>query len=113
MLPALGRVSPSSILIKVVLPAPFGPRKPNATPRGTFRLTPSTAARPPKRFVSPSVSIAAPPALAVAARSTVDRALGFVAIGRERARHVRCAGSARGGRFAVSRPASQGLLKIR
>ena len=47
--------------IIVVLPAPLGPRKPKALPRGTHRSTPSIAARAPKRLVTPCVSIAAGP----------------------------------------------------
>src|SRR5438876_4259571 len=39
----------------VVLPAPFGPRKPNTSPSRTSRSSPSTAASEPKRFVSFSV----------------------------------------------------------
>ena len=35
------------------LPAPFGPRKPKASPRCTSKSTPSTAASPPKRLISP------------------------------------------------------------
>src|SRR5271156_4104786 len=61
MLPALAWVRPSNVRIMVVLPAPFGPRKPNAQPRGTSRSTPSIAARSPKRLVRPRVSIAGDP----------------------------------------------------
>ena len=50
-------VKPTSVRISVVLPAPFGPRKPNATPAGTVRSTLSTAARSPKRFVSAVASM--------------------------------------------------------
>ena len=35
---------PVSIRMVVDLPAPFGPRKPKKQPRGTVRLSPSTAA---------------------------------------------------------------------
>src|SRR5579859_4757944 len=35
-----------------VLPAPFGPRNPKASPRPTSKSTPSTATRLPKRLVS-------------------------------------------------------------
>ncbi len=35
------------------LPAPLGPRKPNASPRWTSTSMPSTAVKSPKRFVSP------------------------------------------------------------
>jgi hypothetical protein len=46
---------PRSILIVVVLPAPFGPTKPQIEPLGMARSTPSTTVRSPKRFVSPVV----------------------------------------------------------
>ncbi len=36
----------------LVLPAPFGPRKPNASPVRTSKSTASTAVKSPKRFVS-------------------------------------------------------------
>ena len=45
--PAVGRTRPSSIRSVVVLPAPFGPRKPYTSPRRTVRLTASTASRSP------------------------------------------------------------------
>ena len=45
MPPALGSASPSSSRISVVLPAPLGPKRPKAQPRGTSRSTPSSAAR--------------------------------------------------------------------
>ena len=35
----------------VVLPAPFGPRKPNASPGATSKSIASTAVKSPKRFV--------------------------------------------------------------
>ena len=38
MLPALAWVRPSSMRIIVVLPAPLGPRKPKALPRGTLQI---------------------------------------------------------------------------
>src|SRR5262245_5273826 len=41
-----GRI-PVSILITVVLPEPFGPRKPNISPGSTLKLTPSTAMKSP------------------------------------------------------------------
>src|SRR5579862_312692 len=59
MLPAVAGVRPSSIRISVVLPAPFGPRKPKATPRGTTRSAPSTASRSPNLLVRPVVSMTA------------------------------------------------------
>ncbi len=38
--------------MNVVLPAPLWPRKPNAEPRGTARLSSLTATRSPKYFVT-------------------------------------------------------------
>src|SRR6185436_14322097 len=63
-LPELGRTNPSRQRIVVVLPAPFGPRKPNTPPSGTLRSRPSTATvRPPRArrysLRSPSISIIA------------------------------------------------------
>ena len=41
------------IFMVLVLPAPLGPRKPNASPVRTSKLTLSTAVNPLKRFVRP------------------------------------------------------------
>src|ERR1700744_2847627 len=41
--PAVGAMSPVTILIEVVLPARFGPRKPKISPRPTAKPTPRTA----------------------------------------------------------------------
>ena len=41
--PAVGAMSPVSILIVVVLPAPFGPRKPKISPAPTVNEMPRTA----------------------------------------------------------------------
>src|ERR1700755_3185621 len=48
--PLVGRRSVVSILIVVVLPAPFGPRKAKTSPRRTSNDTSSTAVSSPKRF---------------------------------------------------------------
>src|SRR5258708_11648768 len=48
---------PAIILNVVVLPAPFGPRKPNSSPRGTERSMLLTAVKLPYRFVRPRSSI--------------------------------------------------------
>ncbi len=56
--PLVGFASPSSSRISVVLPAPLGPRKPKAQPRGTSRSMCSRAARSPKRFPRPWVWMA-------------------------------------------------------
>ena len=53
---------PVSILIVVVLPAPFGPRKPKISPRGTSKLTPCTAStRLPRE--EPAVNVFVEPSL--------------------------------------------------
>src|SRR5947209_3521047 len=43
--------------IRVVLPAPLWPRKPNAQPRGTARSSSRTATRSPKHFRTPVTSM--------------------------------------------------------
>src|SRR3954453_16737805 len=50
--PAGGETQPT-IRIVDVLPAPLGPRKPNASPFCTSKSIPSTATRSPNRFISP------------------------------------------------------------
>ena len=47
MLPPSGWSRPVSSRMVVVLPAPFGPRKPYTTPVGTDRFSPSSAMRLP------------------------------------------------------------------
>jgi hypothetical protein len=47
MLPLVGRRIPAIIRIVVVLPAPFGPSRPNSSPRGTCRVMASTAVNLP------------------------------------------------------------------
>src|SRR5688572_27970136 len=59
-LPAVGRISPNSIRIVVVLPEPLGPRNPYTAPRGTARSTSLTATWRRNRLVSPVELIAAP-----------------------------------------------------
>jgi hypothetical protein len=41
--PLVGSSRVMSILIVVVFPAPFGPRRPNSSPASTEKLTPRTA----------------------------------------------------------------------
>src|SRR5512132_2425299 len=55
MLPLDVARSPESRLMSVVLPAPFGPTTACSFPRPSSTATPFTAARPPKRRVSPVV----------------------------------------------------------
>jgi hypothetical protein len=55
--PDVGRASPTIILSAVVLPAPFGPRKPVTAPARTANDNSSTAFTEPYRFVSPSTTI--------------------------------------------------------
>src|SRR4051812_33371106 len=50
-----------SILIVVVLPAPFGPTSPNASPRGISRSIPSTATTSPNRRVNAAAATAGVP----------------------------------------------------
>src|SRR5262245_30830465 len=50
--------SPVSIFITVVLPLPFGPRKPKTSPYSTSRSTFSTAVKLPNRRVKLRVTIA-------------------------------------------------------
>src|SRR2546427_13088226 len=54
--PAVGVISPSSIWIVVVLPAPFGPKRPRISPGWISNDTPSTAVNSPNRFVRPRTS---------------------------------------------------------
>src|SRR5438445_13686603 len=56
--PSVMSVRPVSNLIIVVLPAPFGPRRPKTVPDATFRVTWSTAVSFPYTFVRFSVTIA-------------------------------------------------------
>src|SRR5438876_11838238 len=56
--PSVMSVRPVSNLIIVVLPAPFGPRRPKTVPEATFKLTWSTAVSFPYTFVRFSVTMA-------------------------------------------------------
>ena len=56
----MGRAIPSSILIVVDFPAPFGPRKPNTSPGGTARSRSRTAHDGPYRLPRPRVRILIP-----------------------------------------------------
>ena len=58
--PEVGRVRPRMQRIVVVLPEPFGPRKPVTRPGSTVTVRSSTATRARYAFVSPSSSITAP-----------------------------------------------------
>ena len=53
--PAVGRRNPISSRSVVVLPAPFGPRKPSTSPARTSSVSRSSASSRPYRFVSDSV----------------------------------------------------------
>src|SRR5205809_453514 len=52
-MPPLGGDTQPIIRIVELLPAPFGPRKPNASPCCTSKSIPSTATRSSKRLISP------------------------------------------------------------
>src|SRR5690606_35487935 len=56
--PAVGRSKPTSILIVVDFPAPFGPRKPKNSPSATCKLSSLTATFSANCLVKPIVSIA-------------------------------------------------------
>src|SRR3990170_1255817 len=58
--PDVGFVSPRRTRMRVVFPAPLGPRRPNVTPRGTSRVRSFRARISPKRLESPRVAIAGP-----------------------------------------------------
>src|SRR5579884_1976768 len=45
MVPAVGATKPTIIFTTVLLPAPLGPKKPNASPCSAAKLTESTATR--------------------------------------------------------------------
>ena len=56
----VGLASPSSIRSVVVLPAPFGPRKPVIVPGASANESESTASTEPNRFVNESATTADP-----------------------------------------------------
>src|SRR6266542_6305951 len=60
--PAVGRASVHSTLIVVVLPAPFGPRNPNVSPRRTSKSTPPTASIWTYRLARPRTAMIGSPA---------------------------------------------------
>src|SRR6478735_2316704 len=53
--PESGAVRPTTIENVVVLPAPFGPRRPTTSPDAISISTPLTTVRPPYDLVSPIV----------------------------------------------------------
>src|SRR6476646_5027625 len=55
--PLVGLSRPAMMRMVVVLPAPFGPRKPWISPGATDRLTPSTAVKDPYFLTSVSTAI--------------------------------------------------------
>src|SRR3989440_3026718 len=80
-----GETQPIMRIVEV-LPAPFGPRKPNASPRSTSKSTPSTATSSPNRFTSPrawtsgSCSVASATPATYRPRRCVQRAVAFRAM---------------------------------
>src|ERR1700761_2127825 len=50
--PPSGAYRPEITLIAVVLPEPFGPTSPKISPGTTWKLTPSSAGKPPKRLIT-------------------------------------------------------------
>jgi hypothetical protein len=57
--PELSLYTPETQLSSAVLPAPLGPMMPNVSPVSTPKLTPSSAAIPPKRSTAPFTTSAA------------------------------------------------------
>ena len=74
-LPCVGRSSPTMTFSSVLLPAPFGPTTATMSPSSIPNVTPSTAGRPPKRFVTASTSRSrcAPPGLRAVGRQRLRR----------------------------------------
>jgi len=56
--PLVGSITPHSMRMVVVLPEPFGPRKPKISPFLTVRSMPSTAAKSPNVLRMPDTTIA-------------------------------------------------------
>ena len=56
----IGATQPIMRIVEL-LPAPFGPRKPNASPRATSKSMPSTAVNVPKVLVSPRAEMSGAP----------------------------------------------------
>ena len=54
--PESGRISPTSILMAVVFPAPFGPSRPTTWPVSARKLIPSTARMPSLYVLTTSVT---------------------------------------------------------
>ena len=93
--PADGAISVPSVRTVVVLPAPFGPRKPNTSPQPTLNETSPKAVRSPKRLVNPSTVIASSPS-ASRRSGTVD------APARNRAIAATCSGERSAGSRAIA-----------
>jgi hypothetical protein len=55
-LPDVGRSRPAMIFSSVLLPAPLGPTTATISPSSIPNVTPPTAGRPPKCFVTASTS---------------------------------------------------------
>src|SRR6266480_384909 len=56
ILPALAGISPAMRLSSVVLPEPFGPKRPTISPLSMPNEMSATAVKPPKCLVSPAIS---------------------------------------------------------
>src|SRR6185503_4089536 len=93
--PDWGRSTPAISLRSVVLPQPFGPRRPVNEPRGTARLTPETAGTKPPgprrgyayetscatRYVEESGDMSPPSVLRAGTRNEKHRGRGLLARG--------------------------------
>jgi hypothetical protein len=66
--PLSSEATPTIARMAVVLPAPFGPRKPNTWPGGTVKLSPSSATTSPYVRRKPFSSSVPSPLLTLSAR---------------------------------------------
>lgn len=84
MVPASAMHWAVSIFTVVLLPAPFGPRRPTHVPSGTSRSSPVTACTSPNDLRTPRSRNALPTGVWVVTRGTLDHP----ARARRRRRHL-------------------------
>ena len=70
--PDVGRISVVSMRMRVLFPAPFGPRIPKISPCLTLKLRSSSAVKSPNFFVRCSTRIAGPPPAIMVAADAVE-----------------------------------------
>ena len=74
--PEIGETQPIMRIVEL-LPAPFGPRKPNASPGAISKSMPSTATKSPKRFESARASMSGETTVGDASGSSLRQCLEF------------------------------------